>query len=401
VFGGHGERVEIQIRTKKMDEVAKSGIAAHWKYKEGKPTDEELQHTFAWLQNLIENQEHTKDPKEFLQNVRLDLFPEEVNVFTPGGEAKTLPKGSTPIDFAYHIHTEVGHQCTGAKVNGRIVPIRYELQTGDVVEILTTKGHHPSKDWLAFVKTVKAKNRIRQWIKAEDKERSISLGKEMCDKTFRKYKLGFNTLMKSEEMTGVLADFGFKTTDDLLASVGYGKITPLQLVHKFMPSEAEPQKAEIPAVSDKPADKVIGVEVKGLGNVMIRFGKCCQPLPGDEITGYITIGQGITIHRADCANLLQMNPERQMDVEWSSSEEITYPARIRLRSRDKVGLLAELTKYISNHSVNILALNSELTPDNIVEAMLTIAVKDRSHLKQVISAIKKMKEIIEVVRIDS
>ena len=234
VIGPYGERVEIQIRTHEMDQVAKSGIAAHWSYKEGSQVDENVQKTFAWIQNLVENQENFRDPEEFMENVRIDLFPDEVYVFTPRGDVKSLPKGATPVDFAYLIHTEVGNQCTGAKVNGLMVPLRYELKTGDIVEIVTSKNHHPSKDWLNFVKTVKARSRIRQWIKTQDQERSITLGREMCEKAFRKNRLNFNNLLKSDDMKEVVSHFGFKTIDDLIASVGYGKITPLQIVRKFV-----------------------------------------------------------------------------------------------------------------------------------------------------------------------
>ena len=220
VIGPFGERIEVQIRTHEMDRVAKSGIAAHWSYKEGKVIDENVSKTFAWVQNLVENQEAFRDPNEFLENVRIDLFPDDVYVFTPQGQIKSLPKGATPVDFAYLIHSEVGAQCVGAKVNGRMVPLKYELQTGEIVEVITSKGHHPSKDWLNFVKTVKARSRIRQWIKTQEKERSISLGREMCEKAFRKYRLNFNSLIKTEEMEKVVESFGFKQSEDLVASVG-------------------------------------------------------------------------------------------------------------------------------------------------------------------------------------
>ncbi|MEW5908777.1 MAG: TGS domain-containing protein, partial [Thermodesulfobacteriota bacterium] len=230
VIGPYGERVEIQIRTREMDKVAKSGIAAHWSYKEGKTIDEKVSKRFSWIQNLVENQENFRDPTEFLENVRIDLFPDDIYVFTPKGEIKSLPKGATPIDFAYLIHTEVGNQCTGAKVNGRMVPLKYELETGNIVEIITTKGHHPSKDWLNFTKTVKARTKIRQWIKAQEKERSLSLGREMCEKAFRKYRMNFSEKIKSEQMNKIVAEFGLKSIEDVVANVGYGKITPLQIV---------------------------------------------------------------------------------------------------------------------------------------------------------------------------
>ncbi|MCK5203547.1 MAG: bifunctional (p)ppGpp synthetase/guanosine-3',5'-bis(diphosphate) 3'-pyrophosphohydrolase, partial [Desulfobacterales bacterium] len=244
VIGPVGERIEIQIRTWEMDGVASSGIAAHWGYKEGKRLDENLSRKFAWIQNLVENQENFLDPGEFLENVRIDLFPDEVYVFSPRGTVKTLARGATPVDFAYLIHTEVGNQCTGAKVNGRMVPLPYELKTGDIVEIVTSKNHHPSKDWLNFVKTVKARSKIRHWIKVQEKERSLTLGREMCEKAFRKERLNFNTLAKSEKMMQIVEQFGFKAVDDLIANVGYGKITPLQVLRKFAPKVDEAEVDE-------------------------------------------------------------------------------------------------------------------------------------------------------------
>ncbi|MFZ1956744.1 MAG: bifunctional (p)ppGpp synthetase/guanosine-3',5'-bis(diphosphate) 3'-pyrophosphohydrolase, partial [Desulfobacterales bacterium] len=244
VFGPYGERMEVQIRTWEMDRVAKSGIAAHWGYKEGKQVDERVSRMYTWIQDLVENQENFRDPGEFMENVRIDLFPDEVYVFTPRGEIKTLPKGATPVDFAYMIHSEVGDQCVGAKVNDRMVPLQYELQTGDVIEIVTQKNHQPSKDWLKYVKTVKARSKIRQWIKTQEKDRSISLGREMCEKAFRKERLNFSALIKTDEMNRVVEHFGLKAVEDLIASVGYGKITPLQVVRRFTAKAESEEKRE-------------------------------------------------------------------------------------------------------------------------------------------------------------
>jgi GTP pyrophosphokinase len=321
VIGPFGERVEIQIRTWEMDKVAKSGIAAHWSYKEGKAIDEQILKQFSWIQNLVEDQENFKDPDEFLENVRIDLFPDDVYVFTPNGEIKSLPKGATPVDFAFSIHTEVGNQCTGTKVNGRLVPLKYELKTGDIVEIITTKGHQPSKDWLNFVKTVKARSKIRQWIKAQEKGRSLTLGREMCERAFRKARLNFNEQVKSEKMEKVVEDFGYKSIDDLIAGVGYGKITPLQIVRKMEPkpeTETEQESILSKVISRVRRKKARGgVMVKGVDDILIKFGKCCRPVPGDSITGYITRGFGVTVHRTTCVNALKTNPERQIEVEWN------------------------------------------------------------------------------------
>jgi GTP pyrophosphokinase len=404
VIGPKGARVEVQIRTKEMDRVANSGIAAHWSYKEGKNIDENASKTFSWIQNLVENQANFRDPGEFMENVRIDLFPDEVCVFTPQGEIKTLPKGATPIDFAYLIHTEVGNACVGAKVNGRMVPLKSELQTGNIIEIITQKGHHPSKDWLTFVKTVKARSRIRQWVKTQEKDRSITLGREMLEKEFRKYRLNFNTLVKSDEMALVVNAFGFKAIDDLIASVGYGKITPRQIARKFE-AKSEPEETEDALLDKLTTGKEqkkrtrAGVVVKGLDDILVRFGKCCQPVPGDIIVGYITRGRGVTVHRANCVHALKMNPERQIDVEWSQESSATYPVKIRIHSYDRVGLLADLATNINKNGANIIRVNTETRENKMVDSMFTIAVESTAQLEKVLASIKKVKLVQEVKRV--
>jgi GTP pyrophosphokinase len=403
VIGPFGERIEIQIRTWEMDKVANSGIAAHWSYKEGKRIDENISNKFAWIQNLVENQENFRDPAEFLENVRIDLFPDEVYVFTPRGEIKTLPRGATAVDFAYLIHTEVGNQCTGAKVNGRLIPLPHELETGDIVEIKTSKNSHPSKDWLKFVKTVKARSKIRHWIKTQEKERSITLGREMCEKAFRKEKLNFNTLVKDEKMMVVVENFGFKTVDDLIANVGYGKITPLQVLRKFAPKAEEDEASE--SIFNKLMERVrkkklkAGVLVRGVDDILIKFGKCCQPVPGDPIIGYITRGYGVTVHRATCVNALRMNPDRQIEVEWNLDAAETYPVKIRIISQDRVGLLADVVSNISKYGANILNAKTEIRDNQMVDSYFTIVVENTNHLEKILSAVKKVKLVQDVKRV--
>jgi GTP pyrophosphokinase len=390
-----------------MDRVAKSGIAAHWHYKEGGETDENVSKRFAWIQNLVENQENIGNPDEFLENVRIDLYPDEVYVFTPQGDVKTLPKGATPVDFAYMIHTEVGNQCTGAKVNGRMVPLSQELVTGDTVDIITSKHHRPSKDWLKFVKTVKARSRIRQWIKTQEKNRSLTLGREMCEKAFRKYRLNFHTLIKSDQMPQVVEHFGFKTADDLIASVGYGKTTPLQVVRRFLPKTDDTDE-ELPResifdrlmgrVKKKPAKT--GILVKGLDDILIRFGKCCQPVPGDPIVGYITRGYGVTVHRANCVNALKMNPERQIEVAWTEENRETYPVKILVLSYDRVGLLADIATTISKNNANIVSVNTKTKENQVVESYLTLTVEGTAHLNRVLSALRKIHMVQDVRRLN-
>ena len=399
-----GDRIEIQIRTWEMDRVANSGIAAHWSYKEGKSIDENVSKTYAWLQNLVENQENIKDPDEFLESVRIDLFPDEVYVFTPNGEIHALPRGATPVDFAYLIHSEVGNQCTGAKVNNRMVPLNSELRTGDRVEIVTTKNHNPSKDWLNFVKTVKARSRIRQWIKQQEKERSISLGKEMLEKAFRKMKLNFNALSKTDEMRNIASNFGFRTEDELIASVGYGKITPLQVARRFEPKEDVEDEHE--SLIDRLVSKVKkkkpkgGVMVKGIDDILVRFAKCCQPVPGDPIIGYITRGHGVTIHRKNCVNALKTSTDRQIEVTWNEEVSNSYPVKLLVRSMDRVGLLADIAANISMNKANILSVNTINRTQEKVENIFEVAVENTGHLESLLASIKKVRSVHEVKRID-
>ncbi|MFO7840457.1 MAG: bifunctional (p)ppGpp synthetase/guanosine-3',5'-bis(diphosphate) 3'-pyrophosphohydrolase [Desulfosalsimonadaceae bacterium] len=405
VIGPYGERMEVQIRTEKMERVANSGIAAHWSYKEGRIADKESINNFEWIQNLVENhQDNYGDPEEFLENVRIDLFPAEVYVFTPQGEVKNLPRGSTPVDFAYMIHTDVGHQCTGAKVNGRLVPLQYELRTGEIVEIITTKGHKPSRDWLNFVKTGKARSRIRQWIKRQEKERSISLGREMCEKAFRKHRLNFHDKLNSQKMQEVAAEFNFKSVDDLIANIGYGKITPLQVIRRLGQDE-KPEKEEnildrfIGRRKGKKKEDDQGVVVDGMDDILIRFAQCCQPVPGDPITGYITHGSGVTIHRKGCVNAMKMNPEREIRVEWKKDTAGSFPVKLKFRARDRIGLLAEITSLISKADANIIDVQLESLPNKTVTGYFTLSIANLEHLDTVLTKLRKIDTMQEIQRL--
>ncbi|MDM8540081.1 bifunctional (p)ppGpp synthetase/guanosine-3',5'-bis(diphosphate) 3'-pyrophosphohydrolase [Desulfococcaceae bacterium HSG9] len=407
VIGPHGDRVEVQIRTHEMDTVAKSGVAAHWGYKEGQTVDENMSSKFAWIRGLVENQANFQDPDEFLENLRIDLFPDEVCLFTPRGEVKTLPKGATPVDFAYLIHTDVGNQCTGAKVNGRIAPLQYQIKTGDIVDIITTKNHKPSKDWLNFVKTVKARGRIRQWIRAEDKERSVNLGREMCEKEFRKHGLNFSQLLKSDQMTQFVEQSAFQTAEDLIANVGYGKYTPRKLVHQFIdkPEPDEEHKSVLKKLITRVKKKKAkaSIIVKGIDDMLIRFGKCCEPLPGDAITGYITRGFGVTVHRKTCVNALKMNSERRIEVEWNQEtvQPETYPVKIRVLSKDRAGLLRDTAASISKSESDILHVHSDTYAHNkTVDSHFTISVNNINHLQKIITSLNHVKGIKSVRRID-
>lgn len=404
VIGPYGERMEIQIRTREMDFVNNYGIAAHWSYKEGKTQDVNTEKAFAWIQNLVENQKSFRDPEEFLENVRIDLYPDEVFVFTPTGDVKSLPKGATPIDFAFLIHTEVGNKCTGARVNGRLVPLAYQLKSGDIVEIITTRGSQPSKDWINLAKTVKAKSRIRQHIRKEEKERSLSLGREMCEKAFRKYKLNFNALVNTDKMEKTAEEFGFKTVEDLIANVGTGKTTPLQIIRNFVSESQEKKETSLlEKVLSRQEDpkrrgKEDGVVVQGMEDILIKFGNCCHPVPGDSITGYITQGQGVTIHRSSCINALKMDSDRRIDVEWKYNENEKFPASLSVAGYDQVGLLAEISSAISKANANINEVHLEHRDDNIVLVHFTIIVQNIDHLDQVIAGLRKVPIISDVKR---
>lgn len=403
VIGPLGERVEIQIRTKEMDHIARDGIAAHWQYKEKGDFDQKTNAEFAWLRKLVEEQKDLKDPDEFMETVRIELFPDEVYVFTPQGDVLTLPKGATPVDFAYAIHTEVGHQCKGAKVDGRMVPLKYELKTGQRVEVVTSPKHQPSKDWLNFVKTAKARSRVRQHIKARERKQSMALGREMCDKAFRKYNVSFNKFLKSGEIEKAIHELGYKTADDLIAGVGYGKVTPLQVARYLLPkTELKDEKETIVTRikqrirGRKPKS---GILVKGLDDIMVRFAKCCNPLPGDPVVGYITRGQGITVHRTICPQALNMDPERRIELEWAPDTEESYPVRIHVLCDDRIGLLATITTAISEGEANILDAAVKTRADKRADCYFTIAVSGADHLENVINSVKKIKHVIKVSRL--
>jgi GTP pyrophosphokinase len=405
VIGPYGERIEIQIRTWEMHKIAEEGIAAHWKYKEGKPLDEEEDKRFSWLRQLLEWQRDLKDDMEFIESVKVDLFPNEVYIFTPKGEVKVFPVGATPIDFAYSIHSDVGHHCAGAKVNGKLVPLKYELKSGDTVEIITSPNQKPSKDWLKFVKTSRAKTKIRQWFKAEEREKSIALGKEILEKELKKFDLPLAKLIKSGELLKVALEFSFQDVDDLIAAVGYGKVTANQILGKIIPPEKLQEKEEKEEGRLKGLLRKIrrtggrdAILIKGIDNVMVRYARCCNPVPGDKVVGFITRGRGVTIHTADCQNIMDDDPNRRVEVEWDSTKEYTYPVRIRIYSEDKKGLLAEITSSISSNEANITNASVNTTEDHKAIGLFELQVSDLNHLNKVIKGIERIKGVYRVER---
>ena len=401
VIGPYGERVEIQIRTMPMHEWAEKGIAAHWRYKEGIPPQEGEGEQLGKIRELLEVQQELKDPREFMKNLKLALFPDEVYVFTPRGDVKSFPKGATPIDFAYSIHTDVGNQCTGAKVNRSIVPLRYKLQNGDTVEIITQQGHHPSKDWLKYAATSRAISKIKDWIKTAERERSIELGKDILEKELKKHNLKLKQILKTDEFKKVYKDYSINTIDDLMAVIGYGKISAKHISRRFLPEE---ERKAVDVVSEKVKKKlkkpsVAGVSITGIDDVMVRFAKCCDPLPGDRIVGYISRGRGISVHTANCPMAQEIDPERLIDVRWSIKEKHAYPVHMRVNCGDKKGLLAEISSVISSKDINITNAQIDTTPEKTATCDFEIEVNDLKQFKELVSELKKLKSVLSVERV--
>jgi guanosine-3',5'-bis(diphosphate) 3'-pyrophosphohydrolase len=402
VVGPYGQRMEVQIRTWEMDKLAEEGIAAHWKYKEGLVGTAE-QKQFGWLKQLLEWQKNLQDPKEFMEMVQMDLFPNEVYVFTPKGEVKEFPKGATPVDFAYGIHSEVGEKCSGARVNGRMVPLRYQFNNGDIVEIITSNKQHPRKDWLDFVKTTKAKSRIRQWIKSQERDESIVLGKNILEKALEQAHLDSQNITKNEQLETIAKDLSFNSIQDLLANIGYGMISSNQIIGRLKPQETEGEKADglmkkmVARLTRKKDTK--GIRVKGLDDMLIRFANCCHPLPGEHVIGFITMGRGVTIHKHDCKQMLDADSRRIVDVLWEPSEKDVYLARLKVTSVDKKGILADISSIMAQRDANIIQAEVKTTMDKKGISFFTIQVSDYKQLEGVIGAIKKIKEVLIVERI--
>ncbi len=404
VIGPKGDPVEIQIRTWEMHRIAEEGIAAHWLYKERRQDKDKFDQSFVWLRQLMEWQQELKDPREFMESVRVDLFPDEVYVFTPKGDVKALPEGSTPIDFAFAVHTEVGYHCAGAKVNGKLVPLRYTLRQGDIVEIITSPTQHPSRDWLKIVKSSRARSKVNQWLKAEERKRSLSLGRELFEREARKYRLSPATLLASEEMKKLLADQGFSSVDDLLASIGYGKTSAQSVVARLAPVEVlEVERApEAKPKSPRPTKAEGGVKIRGVEDLMVRFAKCCTPVHGDQIAGFITRGRGLTVHTRDCLTVVRglLDRERMVTVEWDVAEPTPRPVKIAVYiDQDRPGLLAEISTAISSRQGNITKAEITVTEDRKGINHFVVEVADVNQLQEIMRAIRDVKEVINVERV--
>ncbi|MBW1912830.1 MAG: bifunctional (p)ppGpp synthetase/guanosine-3',5'-bis(diphosphate) 3'-pyrophosphohydrolase, partial [Deltaproteobacteria bacterium] len=402
VIGPDGNRMEIQIRTWEMDRVAEDGIAAHWKYKEGMSSQTDKKQ-FAWLKQLLEWQKSLHDPKEFMESVQMNLFPDEVYVFTPRGDVKEFPKGATPIDFAYSVHSEVGAKCTGAKVNNRMVPLKYELKNGDIVEIIISKKQHPRKDWLNFVKTPRAKTKIRQWIKNQERDESIAIGKSILEKALDQANLTLPNIMKNEQIATVAKDYSFQSVEELIVNVGYGKISANQILGRLRPKLGIEEKKPTGLISKMVSrlthkKSTHGIKVKGLGDMLVRFANCCHPLPGEHVIGFITRGRGVTIHKYNCRHIIDADPERVVEVLWEPSEQDVYLARLRVTSIDKKGILANISSIIAHKNANIIQAEIRTTMDRKGISFFTIEVEDYNQLEDIIRAIKRLRDILIVER---
>jgi guanosine-3',5'-bis(diphosphate) 3'-pyrophosphohydrolase len=405
VIGPLGERMEIQIRTADMHRIAEHGVAAHWKYKEGKPVQDKDDRLFSWLRQILEWQQDLSDPNEFLNTVKQDLFPNEVYIFTPKGEVKELPKGATPVDFAYSVHSEIGNHCVGAKVNNRIVKLHYQLHNGDRVEILTSPMQKANKDWLKFVRTPTARAKIREFMRKEEKERSLSLGKEICEREFSKLDLNFGRLMKSGKILEAAQQMNFKDEQTLVSAIGYGKTPVIHLIRKVSPDiQVAPEQPVQESAIQRMFKKVMGssknpVTVKGVDDVLVRFAKCCSPLPGDPIIGFITRGRGVTLHSAECPKVHESDPERRVDVVWKENVHALRPVKIRVVSNDRPGLLTALTGSISAADVNIHNALIKTTRDKKAVNTFEVGVRNVKHLHELIRAIQKVGGVISVERV--
>ncbi len=404
VIGPDAEHFELQIRTEEMHHIAEMGIAAHWQYKEGYQLDEDERSQLDWLRQVLEWQGDVSNAGEFLESVKIDLFADSVYVFTPQGAVKELPKGATPVDFAYSIHTNIGDHCTGAKVSGKLVPLKYELKTGEIVEIITSNKQHPNKDWLHFVKTSKARNKIRHWIKKEEERRSIELGKELCEREFFRHKQSFNKDFKQGKFNEAAAQFSLNNADNLVAAIGRGKISALQVLYKLYPelrkSGKQDKKNKDDSRQKKKRQNNEGITIKDIDDVMVRFAKCCNPLPGDPVIGFITRGRGVTIHRKDCKHVLKSDPERQIEVDWNLTQQAIHQIKIRILCEDRRGMLAELSTVISSEDANISDVKVSTNIDRNAVCIFEIGVTDLKHLQQVMNRLEQVKGVIEVHRMN-
>ncbi len=402
---------EVQIRTREMDLIAEHGIAAHWKYKEGKLDPKADEASIGMVRQLLETTREISDPREFLTALRIDLYPDEVYTFSPKGAVFSFPRGATPIDFAYRIHTGVGHKCVGARVNGRLVPLKTPLENGDIVEILTSPNAQPSRDWLGFVVTSRAKNKIRAFIHAAEKEKSIEIGRRLLERELRKFRKSLPRLIDQKAFDPYFTDFGVSKVEDLLADLGYGKLLPKAVVAKLLPGETAGTEAPPPAPSRVatlrsamrrvlPFGPAAGIRVKGENDLLATLAECCRPVPGDEIVGYVTRGRGVSVHSTACPNVrnLLFDPAREIEVEWHSAKDSSFTVDLEIRTEDKPGMLAKITQVISAAGSNIRSIEARTSRDGTATIEGSVTTRDRRHLEKLLVTLRGVPGVTEVRR---
>jgi GTP pyrophosphokinase len=406
VISEKGTPFEVQIRTDEMHQQAEEGIAAHWKYKEGRIGDQRDERYFQWMRQLLEWQQEVRDPQEFINNLKIDLYPEEVYIFTPRGEVKALPRGATPLDFAYAIHTDVGHRCVGARVNGKMVPLRTRLKNGEIVEIITQAGHTPSRDWLNYVVTSRARQKIRHFVQLEEKERSIELGRKLFDKDARRFGLNPKTLVESAEFAKVAEEFGSGRADEVMAQIGYGRLATRTILAKLVPEtqlEEKPPEGRVARVVRRvlrPGEDRI--KVNGVDDLLVYRARCCNPIRGEKIVGYISRGKGVAVHAATCSNVMNLlyDPERRIAVEWEKGDEqaARYTVRLTMQVEDRKGILADVSAKVADINTNITSVEATTDNDHRGQITMTVEISDLKHLEKVVKSLKSVEGVIGVER---
>ena len=406
VISERGTPFEVQIRTEEMHQQAEEGIAAHWKYKEGRVGDQRDERYFQWMRQLLEWQQEVRDPQEFINNLKIDLYPEEVYIFTPKGEVKALPRGATPVDFAYAIHTDVGHRCVGARVNGKMVPLRTRLKNGDIVEIVTQAGHAPSRDWLNYVVTSRARQKIRHSVQLEEKARSIDLGRKLFEKDARRFNLNPKTLVETEAFRKFAEEYGAGKTDEVMAAIGYGRLAPRTVLAKLVPGEQLQEKAPDNRVISV-VKRVLGpgedrIKVNGVDDLLVYRARCCNPIRGEKIVGYISRGKGVAVHSANCPNVVNLlyDPERRIGVEWDKGDEqaARYTVRLTMQVEDRKGILADVSAKVADINTNITSVEATTDEDRRGQINMTVQISDLKHLEKVMKSLKSVEGVLGVER---
>ncbi len=408
LVGRDGLPFEVQIRTRAMDRIAEEGIAAHWSYKEGLIERPDGDANIIWLRQLVEWQKEVEDPRAFMTALKVDLYPDEVYAFTPKGDVLAFPYGATPLDFAYRIHTDVGHRCIGARVNGKLVPLKTRLENGDIVEVLTSSTRQPSRDWLKFVATSRAKSKIRHWLNTEQKKRAMEIGRRSLDKELKKHKLTFKRFAAEPELDGYLKREGYSKLDDLLSAIGFGKVTVRQVLARVLSDDQLAEEREEPGFLRQAVERLLpsggdAIEVKGHNDLLAYLAKCCSPVPGEEVVGYITRGRGVSVHSVDCPNVrnLLYNPEREIEVQWAGRRDEVFPVVLRIETEDRPGILAQLTEIIARLGSNITQMEtdtSEARETGRASIEVVVEIKDRRHLEKIQQAVRDSPGVLHVER---